>query len=132
MLKRFDTDGDGKLSEQERRAAMKARAGSTKKRGDAPTGRPGQQLNREEILKKFDTDGDGRLSEEERAALRASIAGRRGGANASRAAKPNSEGRKSRVDKKELLEKFDTDGDGKLSSQERAAAREAFQNRNQE
>ena len=49
MLKKFDKDGDGKLNEDERKAAGQAR--------------------KAEMLKRFDKDGDGKLSEEEREAL---------------------------------------------------------------
>lgn len=50
MLEKHDADGDGKLSEDERKAAGKAR--HDKMKG--------------EMLKRFDKDGDGKLSDEER------------------------------------------------------------------
>jgi hypothetical protein len=53
VLKEFDKDGDGKLSDDERKAmreAMQARA----------------EERRQEMIKKYDKDGDGKLSEEER------------------------------------------------------------------
>lgn len=56
-LKEYDKDGDGKLSEDERkamRADMQAKAAE----------------RRAEALKKYDTDGDGKLSEDERKAMR--------------------------------------------------------------
>ena len=59
MMKKFDKDGDGKLSEAERKAAGEAR--------------------KAEFLKKHDKDGDGKLSEKERAAARKSMGARRGG-----------------------------------------------------
>ena len=62
ILKRFDKNGDGKLDEQERAAAMKARG----EKGDGP----GPGAGREEVLKRFDKDGDGKLNDEERAAAR--------------------------------------------------------------
>lgn len=58
LLKEFDKDGDGKLSDEERKAmheAMKAR----------------MEERRKEMLEKYDTDGDGKLSEEERRKARA-------------------------------------------------------------
>jgi hypothetical protein len=64
ILKRFDKNGDGKLDEQERAAAMKARG----EKGDGPG--PGAGPGREEVLKRFDKDGDGKLNDEERAAAR--------------------------------------------------------------
>jgi Ca2+-binding EF-hand superfamily protein len=53
MLEKFDADGDGKLSEEERaeaKAAMKA--------------------YKEKMIAKYDTDGDGELSEEEKKAAK--------------------------------------------------------------
>ncbi|RYD23304.1 MAG: hypothetical protein EOP88_04645 [Verrucomicrobiaceae bacterium] len=54
VLKKYDKDGDGKLSEDERKALQSDR-----------------KAEQEKILKKYDKDGDGKLSEEERKALRA-------------------------------------------------------------
>lgn len=73
MLKKFDKDGDGKLSEEER-AAM--RAEMQKRRGEG--GKGPDAARRAEMMKKFDKDGDGKLSEEERAALRAEMQKKRG------------------------------------------------------
>ena len=50
ILKKFDKDGDGKLSEAERSAAREARANNGGK-GPGGKGKPG--FNREEFLKKF-------------------------------------------------------------------------------
>lgn len=58
ILKKFDKDGDGKLSEEERAEARKSFGGGRPPRPPA------------ELIKKFDKDGDGKLNEEERAALR--------------------------------------------------------------
>ncbi len=63
ILEKFDIDGDGQLSEDER-ATMREAGG--KKRG----GKQGQRPSKEEVFEKFDTDGDGELGEEERAAAR--------------------------------------------------------------
>lgn len=57
VLERFDLDKDGKLSPEERKAAMAER--------------------RQKMLEKFDTDGDGQLSETEREAARAAFEARR-------------------------------------------------------
>jgi hypothetical protein len=59
MLHKADTDGDGRLSGDER-AAAKAKF----------------QENRKEFVAKHDTDGDGELNETERAAAREQITAR--------------------------------------------------------
>ena len=61
LLKRFDKDGDGKLSEPERRAALAAF----------------RQQARNQSLARYDKDGDGELNEEERAAMRREMRRRR-------------------------------------------------------
>ncbi len=57
LLKKFDKDGDGKLSEEERKAMREAHQASMEER-------------RKEMLEKYDKDGDGQLSEEERKTMR--------------------------------------------------------------
>jgi len=49
ILEKFDTNKDGKLDKDERKAAFEAR--------------------KAEMIKKFDKDGDGKLSEDERKAM---------------------------------------------------------------
>ena len=56
LIEKFDTDGDGKLSDEEKEAAREAR--------------------KAEFLKKFDKDGDGELSPEERKAAGEAIRNR--------------------------------------------------------
>ena len=58
LIEKFDTDGDGKLSDEEKQAAREAR--------------------KAEFLKKFDKDGDGELSPEERKAAGEAIRNRVG------------------------------------------------------
>lgn len=82
MLKRFDANGDGVLSEAERTTARASRAD----KGEGKKGRPGGRAKkadgegrggpmspekRQEILTKYDADGDGTLSEAERTTARA-------------------------------------------------------------
>ena len=57
ILKKFDTDGDGKLSPEEGKAMREARQA--------------------EMLKKYDKDGDGKLSDEEKKARDEEIAAKR-------------------------------------------------------
>jgi Ca2+-binding EF-hand superfamily protein len=63
ILAKFDTDGDGKLSEDERKAAMEARKGK-------------MEEQRKAMIAKFDKDGDGKLDEEERKAAREAMKAR--------------------------------------------------------
>ena len=57
ILKKFDTDGDGKLSPEEGKAMREARQA--------------------EMLKKYDKDGDGKLSDEEKKARDEEMAAKR-------------------------------------------------------
>ncbi len=52
MMKKFDKDGDGKLSDEEKAAAKTE-----------------MEAKRAEMLKEFDKDGDGKLSDDERKAM---------------------------------------------------------------
>ncbi|MGA0845733.1 MAG: EF-hand domain-containing protein, partial [Luteolibacter sp.] len=54
IVQEFDADGDGQLSQEERKAAHEARIAR-------------MQARRAAVLEKFDADGDGELNEEERA-----------------------------------------------------------------
>ena len=69
MIKRFDKNGDGKLSDDEKAEAQKALKG---KKGEA---RPAGKLT--EAMKKFDTDGDGKISDDEKAAAKKELADKR-------------------------------------------------------
>ena len=93
-LARFDADGDGVLSDEEKILARE----EFKKRGERAAWSDRKHHNR---VKRFDVDGDGVLSEEEKAAARAFREERHA----------------------EILSRFDTDGDGVLSVEEREAAR---------
>lgn len=65
LLERFDTDKDGKLSDEEKskaRETIKARAGEAKGK----------------VLEKFDTNGDGKLDESERTKARETVKDRVG------------------------------------------------------
>lgn len=64
MLKKFDKDSDGKLSDDERKAMREEMKAMNGKR-------------EAEMLKKFDTDGDGKLSDEEKIARREAMEARR-------------------------------------------------------
>jgi Ca2+-binding EF-hand superfamily protein len=64
MIKQFDKDGDGKLSEDERK---EARAAMEKRREEGKA----------KMLKRFDADGDGELSEDERKKMRETMDAKR-------------------------------------------------------
>ncbi|RYD41677.1 MAG: hypothetical protein EOP85_12320 [Verrucomicrobiaceae bacterium] len=57
MLKKYDKDGDGKLSDDEKAAAEKAKAEAMEK-------------HKERKLAKWDSDKDGKLSDDEKKAMR--------------------------------------------------------------
>jgi len=98
MLAKHDTDGDGALSKDERSAAREAR----------------KTAHRAEMLDKYDADGDGQLSKDEKATLRDEMG-------------PPPEKRREMREK--AKERFDTDGDGELSEPERDVAREQMKKR---
>ena len=84
IVKQFDEDGDGKLSESERKAMGEARRAKMEERrqemiakfdkdGDGKLNEDeraqAMESRKAEVLKRFDTDGDGTLSKEERAKI---------------------------------------------------------------
>jgi len=125
-VKKFDKDGDGKLSRDESRAAWGARAEEMRqnfmkthdKNGDGKIDDEERKAVREAFTqrarewgqrmreRRYDKDGDGKLSDEEKAAMDTAEAARK------------AEGEKRR---KEFMGKYDTDGNGELSSEERGA-----------
>ncbi len=99
---RFDTDGDGRLSETERHAARKDYEGRIESF---------RQQRRKRMFRETDTDGDGWLSDEERR-------------SAGHLLRDWFQRRHT-----ELLRKYDSDGDGTLNPQERERARKEFWSR---
>ncbi len=90
---------------------------------------------RKQMLEKFDTDKDGKLSDEERKAMREEFMKNRPqrpqmpgqpGAQGPQGPRGPHRGMMDPEQQKKMLEKFDTDKDGKLSDEERKAAREEF------
>lgn len=111
FLKQFDKDGDGKLSDEERAAAREQfRNRSGEQRGERGPRTEGRERGPRPEGRERGPRGEGRPEGRER--------GSRGG-----------EGRVERPNREDFLKRFDKDGDGKLSDEERAAAREEFRNR---
>ena len=120
QLERFDSDGDGKLSDKEHRIALEAdRAaewarmlekydsnsdGEVSEREYLDALEADRAAYRAMMLEKFDSDGDGKLSDREYlVAVEADQAAQRA----------------------QRLERLDTNGDGKISDKEQLAAEEA-------
>ncbi len=69
VLKEFDKDGDGQLSDGEREAGMQAMRNRLRSTGQ----RTPPNATREDVLKRFDTNGDGQIDEAERTAAREAV-----------------------------------------------------------
>ncbi len=104
IIRRHDTNGDGKLDEAEIAAFKEQQLMASQEKREEKRERV------QERLKRFDTDGDGQLDEAERRAMDAVLRAR--AENTPR-----------------LLKRLDTDGDGKLSDAEWAAGREKVMER---
>ena len=122
VMKKFDANKDGKLSEEERKNLRNEMSGL--RAGVPPL-----------LAKKFDKDGDGKLSEVERSEFRKDLAskGRRLPPHLMQRFDTNGDGELSDEErsgarqawedrKQEMLKKFDADGDGKLNVEERREA----------
>jgi hypothetical protein len=66
MIKKFDKDGDSKLSQSELKSLISEMKSRRPQGREGMNGRGGGGFSREEMLKKYDADGDGKLSAEER------------------------------------------------------------------
>jgi len=85
MIEKFDADGDGKLSEEEREAAKVAKAerkaafiAKHDSNGDGELDEDEKKAAKEAFMATYDTDSDGKLSKEERKAAHEAGAGRPG------------------------------------------------------
>lgn len=128
IMEQFDTDGDGQLNEEERETMRVALGAEGRPIGREGQGRKGRrQMSpemREKILAEFDADGDGELNEDERAAARAAAAERRGErpeGEEGKKDKGKGKGKNGKGNREEMMKKYDTDADGKLSEEEREA-----------
>ena len=120
LVKKFDKDGDGKLSKEEKVTAFKTTlkefmgkfdANKDGKLSDDELGKVKEEVkrlmeeHRQKMVKEFDKNGDGKLSDEEKKAMREAFGEKR---------------EKARKEAEELAKAvFDTDGDGKLSKDEK-------------
>lgn len=104
IIRRYDTNGDGKLDEAEVAAAKEQMLMATQEKREQKRERV------QERLRPFDTNGDGQLDETERRKMDATLRAR--AENMPR-----------------LLKRLDTDGDGKLSDAEWAAGRDKVMDR---
>ena len=130
VFKKFDKDRDGKLSESELAAWKAAR----------------EDALRKQILAKYDADKDGRLSEEETKKMQSEIPRRGDPAHFQPSAdalkKYDKDGNGvlsaderrawSQARQKEMLDKFDANRDGKLTGEEAARMREDFRKQREE
>jgi Ca2+-binding EF-hand superfamily protein len=138
MLERFDKDGDGELNDEERQAAREAFRAEREARRQAW------------LLEQYDKDGDGVLNEEEQAQLDADREAReaerakREAENKQRALEAydaDGDGELSEAEKQEgrqarreymmgqreaFTARFDTNGDGELTGDERLGIRETM------
>ncbi|RKY13241.1 MAG: hypothetical protein DRP82_05665 [Planctomycetota bacterium] len=140
LVKKFDKNGDGKLSDEEKVTALKTTFKEFMDKFD--TNKDGKLSDEEltkvkedvsktmeeykqRMIKRFDKDGDGKLSDEEKKAMRKAMMEKR---------KEMMEKRRKRRQEmhKKMLEKFDKDGDGKLNDEERKAMHEALMKRREE
>ncbi|MFH1227655.1 MAG: EF-hand domain-containing protein [Planctomycetota bacterium] len=137
MLKKYDKDGDGKLSESEfgqmRKDEEAARWAEIIKKydkdGDGKLSesefeqmrKDEEDTRQAEMLKKYDKNRDGKLSESEREQMRTDNQNKNNG--------PISDTKRTGLQKgdeahrAEMLKKYDKDGDGKLSESEREQMR---------
>jgi Ca2+-binding EF-hand superfamily protein len=115
LLKRFDTNHDGKLDEDEAAAAHEALLKEQIAKQAAIAAAPGGELFRQKMLQLFDKNHDGRLDDDERAEMRKYFEEHGLG--------PDGEVRA------ELMKRFDQNADGKLDDTERAAMEKFLQER---
>ncbi|MFP4355737.1 MAG: EF-hand domain-containing protein [Phycisphaerae bacterium] len=140
-LKKYDTDGDGQLSREERRKAWQDRRAEMQKQRleQWDTDKDGQLSEQEQaaerdarrkawqeridqaLVRRFDKDGDGQLNQEEQAARDQAV----------KEFQERREQWRQRAEQRrqEMIKKYDADGDGELSETERNKIREDFRQR---
>jgi Ca2+-binding EF-hand superfamily protein len=146
MIKKYDTDGDGVLSDTERetmREAMKSERGGQGggqggRQGGGEQGAPGgETLSAADTIAKYDTDADGKLDATELETLmkaeqesRSRGRGGRGGQDMQQQGQRGGRGgQQDGTSREDMIKKYDKDGDGVLNDEERAALRADMQKR---
>ena len=80
IMKKYDTDGNGELSETER-AAFRSDMEKRRANRPAPSSEEGadrpDRPNRKKVMEQFDADGDGELNKQERKKMRKALEARR-------------------------------------------------------
>lgn len=109
ILSRYDSDKDGKLSEEEKKAARES-FGSQRRNPAPAEGGP-----RGDWAKQLDKDGDGTVSPEEQAAARDEMMKRFG-----------VDGEQAESMRRNFMDKLDANKDGQIDETERASIRDAF------
>lgn len=107
----WDTDGDGKMSQEEREAYMEK-------------SRERYQKWQAEYTRKWDADGDGQLSREERETAQKAAMEEWKKNNPEAAARWEKQQEEWKRRQQEYIEKYDTDGDGQVNGDELKAVRE--------
>lgn len=103
IIKRYDTNKDGKLDETEVAAVKEQMLMANQEKREERLERVKERQG--EWIKEFDQDGDGKLNDEEKKTMETTL--------------------RARMEKSpRLMKRLDTDGDGKLSDAEWAAGRE--------
>ena len=115
LLKRFDTNHDGKLDEDEVAAAHEVMLREQMDRQAKIAAAPAGEKFRQRMLEMFDKNHDGRLDDEERAEMR-------------KYAEEHGLGPDGEV-REELLKRFDKNADGKIDDTERPAMEKFLQER---
>ena len=135
MLQRYDINKNGRLDAPEIARMREAIPQLQRKMQDnngkqtnKPSGEPAANARREsgsQVIQRFDKDGDGVLNDQERAAARQALQQlRQRSGNTRRLFSLNV--KRNRLDSTRLMQKYDFDGDGVLSADERRAAIDAL------